>query len=132
MTPLAVAEATKNMKKENYQISNLLLDQVKDLWITYHRKNKTCDSTVSPHRSDPNEGCNECHTRANYSNQVETEHELGTTFHSMHSFLNCIWPMQICEADPILELILDGGCRVEAEERSSVGAEGDVFGGLGR
>lgn len=132
MTPVAVAEATKSMKKENYRISNLVLDQLKDLWITYRRKNKTHHSAVSPHRSDPNEGRNEGRTRAKCSNAVDAEHELGTTFHSVHSVLNCIWPMQICEADATLELVLDGGCWVEAEERRFVGAEGDVFGGLGR
>lgn len=132
MTPVAVAEATKSMKNENYKISNLLLDQVKDLCTTYQRKKKTYDSAVSPHRSDPNEGCKECETGASCSNAVKAEHELGTTFHSVHSFLNCIWPMQICEADATLELLLDGGCRVEAEESSLVGAEGGVLGRLGR
>lgn len=100
--------------------------------ITYRRKNKTCGSAVSPHLSHPNEGRNESRTRAKCSNAVDAEHELGTTFHGVNSFLNCVWPMQICEANATLELVLNAGCRVEAEERSLIGAEGDVFGGLGR
>lgn len=135
MTMVAMDDARRRLPKASYKISNHSFSRVMSFWkdfgITYRRKNKIHDSAVSPCLSDPNQGRNESHTGGKCSSEVEDKHEVGSSLHSVHAVLNCRWPFQICEFDATLELVLDNGCRVEVKERSLVGAEGDVLGGLG-
>lgn len=96
MTMFAMDEARRREPKASYNVSDHVFSLVrgfgKESWMTYQRKHKTGDSTVSPHPSDRNQSRNEGHTGGNCSHEIEDKHDIGSTLHSAYAVLDGSWP----------------------------------------
>lgn len=125
----------KGAKSELTTLATTFLYQIhghcEGMVLTYRGKHETGNSTVSPHHSDSNESRKEGHTGSNSSHQVEDKHEIGSTLHSVYAVLNRRWPLQICNVDARLKLLLYHRCWIEVEKGSLIRAVRDVFRGLG-
>ena len=135
MTIVAMDEARRRELKASYrnlitaQSDHLLMVQ-RIMWWTHQGKHNVCDSVVSPHPSEPNEGGNQCQTGGRRSHAVEEKHDIGSSLHSVYAVLERRRPFQIFKTDTRLELILDSGRWVEVVERRLIGAKGYVPRGL--